>query len=303
MRSISPGRVLLPALVVTGLAVAAVAQLHRPESSAAVDGQFRDGGPALSSVGTESPSAQSAMFAQWPPRQQPRRRGGSSVAALPPHSFYFTRAIYSGGGRGWQSINSWSTDFPKADQQFLTVLRRLANIDAFPMDNAVSLDDPELRRFPFLYALEVGYMDMTEAEVEGLRGYLLAGGFLMIDDFWGTNQWRNFEREMGRVLPEYPIVDLPMDHPIFSAMYTIDEVIQVPVVSSGISGGPTYERDGIVPHVRGISDEHGRLMVMINWNTDLGDAWEHAEHPLYPLKFSTYAFEIGTNAVIYAMTH
>lgn len=297
------GRIILPALVAAGFAAAAVAQLDRPESLPGRHAEAGDAGVPLTSAGEETASRGPAFFAQWPPRQQPGRRGGSGVAALPPHSFYFTRAIYSGGGRGWQSMNSWSTDYPKADQQFLTVLRRLANIDAYPMDNAVRLDDPELRRFPFLYTLEVGYMDMTEAEVEGLRGYLLAGGFLMIDDFWGTNQWRNFEREMGRVLPEYPIVDLPMDHPVFSAMYTIDEVIQVPVVSSGISGGPTYERDGIVPHVRGISDEHGRLMVMINWNTDLGDAWEHAEHPLYPLKFSTYAFEIGTNAVIYAMTH
>lgn len=226
-----------------------------------------------------------------------------SSAALPPHSFYFTRAQYSGGGRGWRSINSWATDFPKADIQFLTVLKRLSNIDAYSEENAVRLDDPNLRRFPFLYALEVGFMDLTEPEVQGLRDYLLAGGFLMIDDFWGTLQWRNFEREMQRVLPEYPIVELSMDHPIFSAMYTIDEIVQVPTVDRGVRGLPTYEQDGYVPYARGIFDEHGRLLVFINWNTDIGDAWEHAEHPLYPLKFSTYAFEIGTNAIVYAMTH
>lgn len=299
MRFSLPGRLVLPLLAVTGLAVTAAAEMYRPgpEDAAALDPPA----PAAS-LATAAPAAPSeaALKAQWPPQQ---RRRLPSASSLPPHSFYFTRAAYSGGGRGWQRINSWATDYPKADQQFLTVLQRLANIDAYPMDNAVRLDDPELRRFPFLYALEVGFMDLTPPEVEGLRSYLLAGGFLMIDDFWGTNQWRNFEQQIGRVLPEYPIVDLPMDHPIFSAMYTIDEIIQVPTVDRGISGAPTFELDGVVPHARGIFDEHGRLLVMINWNTDIGDAWEHAEHPQYPLKFSTYAFEIGTNAIIYAMTH
>ena len=232
--------------------------------------------------------------------QRARFRGSSE---LPPHSFYFTRARYSGGGRGWQRGNSWATDYPKADLQFLTVLTRLSNIDAYSEDNAVDLDDPNLRRYPFLYALEVGYMSLTDEEVKGLRDYLLAGGFLMIDDFWGTYQWRNFEQEIKRVLPEYPIVDLPIDHPIFSAMYTVDEIVQVPTVDRGVMGLPTYEQDGYVPYARGIFDETGRLLVMINWNTDMGDAWEWAEHPQYPLKFSTYAFEMGTNAIIYAMTH
>jgi hypothetical protein len=225
------------------------------------------------------------------------------ITCRAPHSFYFTRGEYSGGGRGWQRGNSWATDYPKADQQFLTVLTRLSNIDACPEDHAVRLDDPNLRRYPFLYALEVGYMSLTVQEVEGLRGYLLAGGFLMIDDFWGTYQWMNFEHEIKRVLPDYPIVELPMDHPVFSAMYNIPEIIQVPTVDRGVSGGPTFEQDGYVPHARGIFDEHGRLLVMINWNTDIGDAWEHAEHPLYPLTFSTYAFQMGTNAIVYAMTH
>lgn len=302
MRFPLPGRLAIPLLAVTALAASAAAERYRPagEEPRAAEREVASSmerAPVLAAPAP--PSAPWAAQAQWP-RQQ---RGIHSPNSLPPHSFYFTRAAYSGGGRGWRSINSWATDYPKADQQFLVVLQRLANIDAYPMDNAVSLDDPDLWRFPFLYALEVGFMDLTPTEVEGLRNYLLSGGFLMIDDFWGTSQWRNFEYQMGRVLPEYPIVELPMDHPIFSAMYTIDEIIQVPTVDRGISGAPTFEQDGIVPHARGIFDDKGRLMVMINWNTDIGDAWEHAEHPLYPLRFSTYAFEIGTNAIIYSMTH
>ena len=213
--------------------------------------------------------------------------------------FVFTRAIYSGGG--WRS-NSWATDFPKADRQFLTIIDRLVDLDAFMGENAVRLDDPDLRRFPFLYALEVGYMYMTEPEVVGLRDYLLAGGFLMLDDFWGSGEWANFEAEIKRVLPEYPIVDIPLDHPIFTTFYNIEEILQVPNLYNA-QGGPTWQRDGITPQVRGIFDAEGRLMVFINWNTDIGDAWEWAEHPYYPLRYSTYAIEITVNAIVYAMSH
>jgi hypothetical protein len=96
--------------------------------------------------------------------------------------FFFTRAIYNSGYR-W---SSWATDYPKADRQFLVILDRLVDLDSYERENAVRLDDPGIRRFPFLYALEVGDMYMTESEVKGLRDYLIAGGFLMIDDFWGS---------------------------------------------------------------------------------------------------------------------
>ena len=218
--------------------------------------------------------------------------------------FFFTRAIYSGDGyrRG-----SWAVDFPKADRQFLTIIDRLVDLlDSYGRENAVRLDDPDLRRFPFLYALEVGYMYMTEPEVKGLRDYLLAGGFLMVDDFWGTWEWDNFERQIKRVLPEYRIVEIPLDHPIFNTVYNIEEIVQVPNIGNAQRaeyGGVTYERDGIVPHVRGIFDNDNRLMVVINWNTDIGDAWEWAEHPYYPLKYSTYAIEVTVNIIVYAMSH
>ena len=214
--------------------------------------------------------------------------------------FFFTRAVYS-GGRGWRG-GSWATDYPKADRQFLTIIDRLVDLDAYERENAVRLDDPNIRRFPFLYALEVGYMYMTEPEVKGLRDYLLAGGFLMIDDFWGLAEWANFEAEVKRVLPEYPIIEIPLDHPLFTTFYNIGEIVQVPNIRRA-QGGPTWQRDGVTPHVRGIFDEQGRLMVMINWNTDIGDAWEWAESPYYSLRYSTYAIEITVNAIVYAMSH
>ena len=220
------------------------------------------------------------------------------------HAFTWTRAIYSGVRGGWWGrATTWDTDFPKGDRQFLTVLRRLVRLDASPRENAVSLADPRLRNYPLVYAVEVGYMDLTDEEVAGLRGFLEAGGMLVVDDFWGSEEWARFRWNMSRVLPGRPIVELPPDHPVFSAHYRIDEIKQVPARGRGIRGRPTWERDGYVPHVRGIFDDRGRLMVLVNWNTDLGDAWEWAEDPYYPLEYSTYAYEMGANMVVYGMSH
>jgi hypothetical protein len=232
------------------------------------------------------------------------------------YEFYFTRAIYNddmtgrfGRGRGRRD---WATDFPKADCQFVSVIKRLAGLDTYGDSWAIRLDDPKIRRYPFLYALEVGRnggWSLNEDETDGLRDYLAAGGFLVIDDFWGTQQWAAFEREMTRILPNHPIVEIPLDHEIFRAFYTIEEIVQVPNVSNGaaiahgIPGAVTYQQDGYVPHALGIFADDGRLMVFINWNTDLGDAWEWAEQPDYPLEFSTFAFQMGVNMILYSMTH
>jgi len=224
-------------------------------------------------------------------------------AADPHHEFYFTRAAYTGVGRGWRRSRAWATDFPKADQQFVYGVRRLSYVDAYQLDNPVRLDDPELRRYPFLYAVEVGHMALTDAEVQGLRSYLEAGGFLVVDDFWGPYEWDNFEYNMRRVLPGRPIVDITLDHPLYSAFYQIDEVVQVPNIWNGRRGGPTAECYGCTPAVRGILDDDGRLMVLIHFNTDLGDAWEWADDPLYPIRYSTYAYQVGINMIIYAMSH
>jgi hypothetical protein len=213
------------------------------------------------------------------------------------HEFTFARAAYGSFGR-----RSWSTDFPKADRQFLIGVKRLTRLDAFDWEFPILLDDPELRRYPFLYAVEVGRMALSESEVVGLREYLLAGGFLLVDDFWGSYEWANFEAEMARVFPDRSIVDIPPDHPIFSTVYEIDELLQVPNVHNA-RYGQTWERDGYTPYCRGIFDDSGRLSMVINWNTDLGDAWEWAESPDYPLRYSTFAYQLGINAIVYGMSH
>lgn len=234
--------------------------------------------------------------------QEVRRTGVERPAVERRHSFHFTRAIYSSGWGSRGRRAAWATDYPKADEQFMVVVRRVTNLDAHPGANPVALDDPGLRRYPFLYAVEVGYMNLTEQEVEGLRGYLLAGGFLMVDDFWGTREWDAFEANIRRVFPDRPIEEIPLDHEIFRSYYRIEALKQVPAVNN-IRWGRTWERDGYVPHVRGIYADDGRLMVVINWNTDLGDAWEWADIPEYPLEYSTFAYQMGVNTIVYAMSH
>jgi hypothetical protein len=229
--------------------------------------------------------------------------GATTTGTQRRNEFYFTRAMYSSGSFGGFG-QSWATDYPKGDQQFVAVIQRLLReLDIYDRDHAMRLDDPNLRRFPFLYAVEVGRMSLTDSEVKGLRGYLQAGGFLIVDDFWGTYEWANFEYNIKRVLPEYPIVDLKLDHPIFHSYYDIKQILQVPYSGNACSGGPYYEKDGYVPVVRGIFDERGRLLVLISFNSDLGDAWEWMELSCYPLTHSTYAAQLGVNTIVYALTH
>lgn len=224
------------------------------------------------------------------------------VPAAPEPEFTFVRAVYT-SLRPWGYYKGWYTDWPKADRQFLLGLERLTNIKIAREGKTISLIDPELFRYPFLYAVEVGQWDLSDEEVSSLGEYLRRGGFLFCDDFWGSAEWANFERNMRRVLPECRIEELPREHPLFHSFYDINEIIQTPNVGIAVEGRPTYEQDGFVPHCRGISDESGRLMVVINWNTDLGDAWEWADLPGYPARYSTYAYQVGINAIVYAMSH
>ncbi len=309
MRPFVSSFVALAAVSLTGVALAG-SSLHAPAWGSAAPADGAGDSPAHAvTPGFYAPSA--ALPGRGPglPRGRPAnpRRpipapsSGSSSSRAP--STPAAVAAASTRRRWGRRCQSWATDYPKADRQFLVVVQRLTNLDLFPNEHAVALDDPDLRRFPFLYTLEVGHMNMTQSEVHGLRDYLNAGGFLVIDDFWGTYEWANFEREISRVLPGRPIVDIPLDHPLFEAFYDIKEIMQVPNVNNGMRGSHTWEQDGVVPHVRGIFDDHGRLMVVINWNTDLGDAWEWAENPYYPLKYSTFAYQMGVNMIIYGMSH
>ena len=226
---------------------------------------------------------------------------GEVTASAGRYPFYWTRAAYSGGaGRRFGGRSGWSVDFPKSDQQFLIVIKRLMRLNAYDWENPVFLADPVMRKFPLIYMLEVGSMYLSEPEVEGLRGYMDAGGFVIVDDFWGQQEWDVFEFNMRRVYPEKQFVDITLDHPLYSAYYQIDHVEMTPAIGNVIQRTECY---GCYTQVKGMYDDEGRLMMVVNFNTDLGDAWEWAEDPSYPLETSTYAYEMGANLITYAMSH
>jgi Domain of unknown function (DUF4159) len=212
-------------------------------------------------------------------------------------------SIYGRWGRGaWY----WTMDYPRSDRHLLAGIRRLTRIDTRSVEEPVSLKGDEGRQiynWPFLYAVEVGHWALTDTEINMLRDYLLHGGFLMVDDFHGTEEWAVFMASMGRVFPDRPIVDLQPDNPIFHVLYDINDRLQAPGSWNWFENHRTYEKDGYNPEFRGILDDKGRVMVAICHNMDLGDAWEWSDDPRYPEKFAGFAYRIAVNYTIYDMTH
>ena len=201
--------------------------------------------------------------------------------------------------------NAWTTDRFEAEDHFTEIVSRLTSIDTGTTRRdfrTFNLLDDELFNYPWLYAVEPGHWYLSDREAERLREYLLRGGFLMTDDFHGPCEWSVFMDSMRRVFPERPIVDIPRDHEIFNLLYSLDHFTQIwGIVLLG--RGITYENGGVEPHWRGIFDDDGRLMMVINHNMDLGDAWEHANDPRYPTELTGLASRFAVNYVIYAMTH
>lgn len=254
-------------------------------------------------------STAAAVFAQRLPFDS---RPGPTAAQVDPDGaeFHFARLMYRDGnyGRGFGN-RSWTTDMPEAEHFFMEGLRRLTRVDGMPVSiyngaggERVNLLDDSLYDYPFLYAVEVGRWGMTAEEVAALRDYLLRGGFLMVDDFHGSQQWAGFVAVMQRVFPDRPIRDIPEDDEVFHVLYDLNERIQIPGLAA-LYNGVTYEGDGVEPTWRGIYDDSGRLIVAINHNMDLGDAWEHADTPNYPEPMTALAYRFAVNYVIYAMTH
>ena len=208
-----------------------------------------------------------------------------------------------GGGDPWtQGYTSWTTDYPRSDRHFSEALRRLTRVHTRSVEQPVNLDEGDQYDWPWLYAVEVGHWNLSDAQAKAMREYLLRGGFFMCDDFHGTEEWDVFAHSMERVFPDRPIVEIENGQAIFHTIYNLDDRYQVPGLQF-VRSGRTYEFDGYEPHWRGIYDDKGRLMVAICFDMDLGDSWEHADNPYYPEKFSALGIRIGVNYVTYAMTH
>jgi hypothetical protein len=229
-------------------------------------------------------------------------------------AFSFCRGMYNSGYRE-QSGSGWNTDYPDADVNFSIRLSELTKVrvgkqrTGDPNHLVIPVSDDWVFQCPYLHMEDVGTAMFTDAEVAQLRLYLLKGGFIWADDSWGSFALANWEEQIGRVLPpsEYPIRDITPQHPVFKTMFQIEEMPQIPSISHWRrSGGGTSERpgDSDVVVVRGISDQHGRLMVLMTHNTDISDAWEReGEDPQYFYSFSPNGYAVGINVLLYSMTH
>jgi hypothetical protein len=205
-------------------------------------------------------------------------------------------------GRGF-GYGPWSIDFPDADRNFLRGVSRLTNIRVMSDPIVLRFDDDKIFDYPFLYMLEVGQgggISLQPGEIQNLREYLLRGGFLLIDDFWGQRQWDNFYASFSQVFPDREIIELQPDHEIFHVYYDIDGPTMIPALYRSDEFG---EQGIDFASNHAILDDEGRVMVLINWNSDMGDGWEHTYHPDYPTRYANSAYRLGINYLMYSMTH
>jgi hypothetical protein len=226
--------------------------------------------------------------------------------------FTFVRIKYrTQGRRRYGYSDRWATDFPDADLNLSYRLQQLTSLKVDPEGRVLELNEPELFRYPFIYIVEPGDLVFTDEEVPILRKYLLNGGCLMVDDFWGEDEWENLADEMRRVFPEREFKDIPRSHPIFHCVFDLPEDLnlQCPNVRLGTTSqyhGVTWEReDARDVHIRSITDDKGRIMVIATHNTDNGDGWEReGENEYYFREFAEKkAYPLAINILFYLMTH
>jgi len=227
-------------------------------------------------------------------------------------AFHFCRVMFRSDFRG--DGGNWSVDYPRADINLSVRLSELTRADVSmkngePNPLLIRLTDDALFRCPFIMMTEVGSASIDDQEAERLREYLLKGGFLWADDFWGSYAWEWWVGQFSRVLnpAEYPIIDLPSSHPLFSSQFVIKKVPQIASINYwASSGGDTSERgaDSAEAHARAVLDKHGNIMVLMTHNTDLGDSFEReADDPQYFYQMSVPGYAFGINALLYALTH
>jgi hypothetical protein len=221
--------------------------------------------------------------------------------------FTFARVRYDRGGR-W-GRGGWATDLPDSDLNLSFRLQQMTSMKVDPDGRILRLTDPDLFQYPFLYIVEPGGLSLSDEEVEALRNYLLNGGFLMFDDFWGDNEWENVEEVMAQVFPNRRFEELKLSHPLYHCVFEIKSKGQVPNVGLGVESqfdGITWERDDARDvHHRAIFDDQGRMMVFAAHNTDNGDGWEReGENDYYFRNFSEkIAYPLGINLIYYVLTH
>ena len=256
------------------------------------------------------------MFAQRPFREYPSVEYGESTPLPPdwqrPGEWSFARLMYPPGpndgyhGRfdgDWRlGFSLWTQDGPPADRNFAAAVRRLTRIDARSVEQDVNLDDgDEVYNWPWIYAVRTGEWNLSDTQAKKLRDYLDRGGFLMVDDFWGSFEWDVFMRSMSRIFPDRKPVDVDNADALFHTIYDLNDRFRV----TGAWGrfGRPYQDDGDTPYWRAIYDGKNRVAVAIVANSDLGDSWEYADDPSYPEKWSGLGIRIAVNYIAYGFTH
>ncbi len=237
----------------------------------------------------------------------------SVSSELPDDVFTFARLrynSYSYGGR-WSRHGKWLVDYPDSDLNFSFRLQQLTSLQVNPRGAIVDIDAEQMRHYPFIYMLEVGDITLTDDEARTIREYLLNGGFIMVDDFWGSEEWDTFYTALKQIFPDREPQELPLEHEVFHIVFDLKVKPQIPGIGfaqMGRSRGLTYEwnKPGSEQvHYKGVFDDKGRMMMIICHNTDLGDGWEEeGTDPWYFQAFSEkYGYPLGINIIFYAMTH
>lgn len=206
-----------------------------------------------------------------------------------------------GPGRPW-----WAIDWPDAEEHFTDGVMRYTNIDIASDSRHIRLTDDAIFDYPWLFVQQVGRWELGRDEIRQLREYLLRGGFMVVDDFHGPAQWDVFRTVIRRALPEYEIVDIPTGDELLHVLYELEQRTQIPGrrhLYGSTAGRTIVEMPHTPPRWRGIYDDRQRLMVAINFNMDMGDSWEHADDPVYPVSMTSLGYRFGINYLIYAMTH
>jgi hypothetical protein len=209
--------------------------------------------------------------------------------------FAFVRLRYGGREGGYWREPPWAHDYPRAERHFMRILDELTFLRVhLEASNIMTLDDPELGHYPLAYMSEPGYWSLSDAETEGLRGYFQKGGFVIFDDFRGEH-WLNFEAQLRQVLPGARLVRLEATHPIFHSFFEINSLDFVQFYDRG----QRAEFFGVFED----NDPKKRLMLIANYNNDIGEYWEFSDTGYVPIDLSNEAYKLGVNYVMYAMTH
>jgi Domain of unknown function (DUF4159) len=238
-----------------------------------------------------------------PPDYQEKTEWAFARLMYPPVGRYYGGVEFNGSWKNGAS--NWTMDYPRSDRHLSQAVRRLTRIHVRSVEEPIDLDDDgDVYDWPWLYGVEVGHWNLTDAQAAKLREFLLRGGFFMCDDFHGAIEWDVFAASMKKVFPDRPIVNIDDSDAIFHTLYDLDHRYQVPGALY-LETGRTYEKGetGKTPHWRAIYDDKGRIMVAMCHNMDLGDSWEHADNPQYPARFSDLGIRLGVNYIVYSMTH